>query len=54
MADIFISYASKDRPTAKRLADAVEAMGWSVWWDYQHIRGDQILGQVIEQNLSMA
>jgi len=34
MADIFINYASIDRPTARRLADALEVCGWSVWWDH--------------------
>jgi hypothetical protein len=34
MAGIFISYATVDRPTARRLADALEACGWSVWWDH--------------------
>lgn len=33
MTDIFISYASEDRPQAKRLAQALEQQGWSVWWD---------------------
>lgn len=33
MSDIFISYASEDRPRAKSLAHALKAQGWSVWWD---------------------
>jgi hypothetical protein len=33
MADIFISYASEDRPRAKQLADALVHRGWEVWWD---------------------
>ncbi len=33
MADIFISYASEDQPKARTLAEALEARGWSVWWD---------------------
>ena len=37
MADIFISYAIVDRPFARRLAYALEAYGWSVWWDYSNI-----------------
>ena len=30
MSDIFISYASKDRPQAKVLAKALAVHGWSV------------------------
>jgi hypothetical protein len=33
MADIFVSYASDDRPTAQRIAEHLIAQGWSVWWD---------------------
>ena len=33
MADIFISYASEDRPKAEPVANALEDQDWSVWWD---------------------
>ena len=33
MADIFISYASKDRARAGVLAQTLGARGWSIWWD---------------------
>ncbi len=33
MSDIFISYARPDRPMAELIARALEAQGWSVWWD---------------------
>jgi hypothetical protein len=54
MADIFISYASLDRPTARRLAQVLEACGWSVWWDYRGLRGGQPFEGVIEQAISTA
>jgi hypothetical protein len=33
VADIFISYTHQDRETAERLASALTAWGWEVWWD---------------------
>jgi hypothetical protein len=33
MSEIFISYASEDRPRAKIIAEALEHQGYSVWWD---------------------
>ena len=33
MADIFLSYASEDIDKARRLAHALAAPGWSVFWD---------------------
>ena len=33
MADIFLSYANEDREAAARLAELLESVGWSVWWD---------------------
>lgn len=33
MTDIFISYATSDRETAKALAGHLEKYGYSVWWD---------------------
>lgn len=35
MKDVFISYASEDRPLAERLAEGLEEAGLSVWWDRQ-------------------
>ena len=35
MKEVFISYASEDRPVAQRLAAALEQSGLSVWWDRQ-------------------
>jgi len=33
MSDIFVSYANEDRGVAGKLAGALKAVGWSVWWD---------------------
>ncbi|GJL60678.1 MAG: hypothetical protein NPIRA03_35350 [Nitrospirales bacterium] len=35
MKDVFISYASEDRPLAQQLAASLEQSGVSVWWDRQ-------------------
>ena len=50
MPDIFISYSSKNRPSAQRLAEALSARGWSVWWD-REIHTGQVYHQMIEQAL---
>ena len=33
MADIFLSYNETDRDAVRRLALALQSVGWSVWWD---------------------
>ena len=33
MTDIFLSYTERDRDTARRVAEALGAAGWRVWWD---------------------
>jgi TolB-like protein len=33
MADVFISYARSDKARVAPLVAAIEAQGWSVWWD---------------------
>src|SRR6476659_10238667 len=33
--DVFISYASEDRPKVESLANALGSHGWTVWWDSQ-------------------
>ena len=50
MADIFISYASKDRARAGVLAQALGAHGWSIWWDREIPLGKSF-DEVIEKAL---
>src|SRR5688500_6865748 len=33
MADVFISYAKAEKPTAQQVTQALVAQGYSVWWD---------------------
>ena len=33
MSDIFLSYTEQDREQARRIAAALESVGWAVWWD---------------------
>lgn len=51
--DIFVSYASPDRPTAQALARALHEKGWSVWWD-RTIPPGKTFDEVIEAALNRA
>jgi hypothetical protein len=53
MTDVFLSYAREDRERAGVLAAALEAQGWSVWWDRKIVAGDTF-DQTIEEQLSTA
>ena len=53
MADIFISYARPDRARVERLAEALQAANFSVWWDRQ-IGGGAEFSQTIETELRSA
>ena len=53
MADIFLSYASEDRERATLIAEALQAAGWSVWWD-QQVRIGEEFDDAIEDALSKA
>jgi TolB-like protein len=53
MADVFVSYARKDRARVAPLVAALEAQGWSVWWDPSIDPGQQF-DQLIARELECA
>lgn len=53
MADIFISYSSEDRERVIPVVRALEAHGWSVWWD-RIIPPGKTFSRVIEEALGAA
>ncbi len=51
MADIFISYVREDIDAAAKLAEALEAQGWLVFWDRRIPAGkrfDDFLNEQLE------
>jgi hypothetical protein len=50
MSDIFIGYKHEEKPSAKRLADALAGRGWDVWWDPK-LRAGEIFDDAIEKAL---
>lgn len=50
MAGIFLSYSRADRPTAQGIAEALEAEGFTVWWD-KVLRAGQTYDEVTEEML---
>ena len=53
LADVFISYARDDRPTAARVGRALEAAGFTVWWDAD-LPAHRAYSEVIQRNLEEA
>ena len=49
MADIFISYARHDRTLVAPLVAALEAEGWSVWWDPEIVPGQAFDDRITEE-----
>ena len=46
MADVFVSYARSDKARVAPLVAAIEAKGWSVWWDPAIDAGQQFDDQI--------
>jgi hypothetical protein len=40
MADVFISHRHEDRKWARLIADSLERLGFSVWWDFKMRAGE--------------
>lgn len=53
MSDVFVSYKAEDRRRVKPLVEALEADGYSVWWDEQ-IGGGAQWRHMIEAELNAA
>jgi serine/threonine-protein kinase len=53
MSDVFVSYKAEDRKRVKPLVEALQAEGFSVWWDEQ-IGGGAAWRQAIEAELNAA
>lgn len=53
MHDIFISYSSVDRPTARTFAEKLESEGFKVWWD-RDIPAGSSFDAVIEKAINEA
>jgi len=49
MADVFVSYARSDKARVAPLVAAIEAQGWSVWWDPEIEAGQQFDDQIEEE-----
>lgn len=49
MADVFVSYARSDKARVAPLVAALEAQGWSVWWDPEIEAGQQFDDQIEEE-----
>ena len=46
MADVFVSYARSDKARVAPLVAAIEAQGWSVWWDPEISPGQEFDRQI--------
>ncbi|WP_139350151.1 TIR domain-containing protein [Rhodanobacter sp. C03] len=46
MADVFVSYSRRDKARVAPLVAAIEARGWSVWWDPEILPGQEFDRQI--------
>jgi hypothetical protein len=53
MADVFVSYARKNRPRVAEISGALEAGGYSLWWD-KAITSGADYGMLIEREIEAA
>ncbi|HET7604763.1 MAG TPA: TIR domain-containing protein [Sphingomicrobium sp.] len=53
MSDVFVSYARTDEPQAKRVAEALRALGYNVWRD-DELPAHRPYSEVIEERLKSA
>jgi len=53
MADIFLSYSRSDQPRARQFEHALEACGWTVFWDRELLPGEGYR-RAIENELKQA
>ena len=53
MPDIFLSYAKEDLARARTLAESLQSVGWSVWWD-RRLRPGEDFAKVIGTRLQEA
>src|SRR5512144_2121893 len=54
MADVFVSYARTDKARVAPLVAAIEAQGWSVWWDPEIAAGQEFDRQIAAELKSAA
>jgi len=54
MADVFVSYARSDKARVAPLVAAIEARGWSVWWDPEIAAGQEFDRQIATELKSAA
>ena len=54
MADVFVSYARTDKARVAPVVAAIEAAGWSVWWDPEITPGQEFDSQIEAEMLAAA